>query len=83
VIFVRSRLRRKRANRQNVCNALPGDADAGKLCDHSCSKNGVVSLAYVPVNGTANDAESPNNHKRTTWLTWCGSKITARCASSA
>jgi hypothetical protein len=55
-IFVLSRLRRKRTSGENVCNALPGDADAGKLCDH------------VPVNGTVR-AESTNNDKRTTWLT--------------
>jgi hypothetical protein len=72
VIFLRSGLRRKRANGKNVCNAFPRPsfaprndpetrivcdalrrgADAGKLCDHSRSKNGVASLAYVPVNGT-------------------------------
>ena len=45
VIFGLSRLRRKQANSENVCNALPGDADAGMLCDD------------VPVNGTVNNTE--------------------------
>jgi hypothetical protein len=67
VIFGLPRLRRKRANGENVWNALPRDADACMLCNHSRSKNGVASLAYVPVNGTADSAESTNNHKRTRW----------------
>jgi hypothetical protein len=49
VIFVLPRLRRKRTNSENACNALRREADAGKLRDH------------VPVSGTANSAESTKN----------------------
>jgi hypothetical protein len=46
LIFVLPRLRRKRTNSENACNALRRGPDAGKLSDD------------VPVNGTANNDEA-------------------------